>query len=163
MTHIKQPSPWDLHQRNKLIKHLTLKMNRAYIQENHRAVGQDSILKRLTHRPTCPRIQHKSSSLEKIPYVKLTYLLILKHLPEEERPVGTISGEGSPSKCHFYILLPSYHRHWWVPFLYFHSTSTGTHTQTHTHNCIGVSDTPGVTGDCPHIPVPLPDPERHGG
>ena len=44
MLHISHPNPWDLHQRDEHSKHLALKTNRAWIQENHMDVGNRDLL-----------------------------------------------------------------------------------------------------------------------
>lgn len=105
---IRHLNPWDLYQKEMPPKHLTLKTNGAYIQENYRAVGnKDFTLTELECWPTCPRTQ-REAMVWKEPrlYVKETHLLILKHLQEGENNCwDSLQGW----KC------------WWVPFFPSHS------------------------------------------
>lgn len=65
--HIRHPNLWDLHWRDDphRPKHLPLKTNRAYVQENQSAIGNgDSTLKGLKRRLAYPRTQWKSSNMK---------------------------------------------------------------------------------------------------
>lgn len=80
-------------------KVLTLKTNRADLQETHRTVGNwDPMLWGLAHRSVHLGIQQKAPVWKAPrPYVKgilLLFLLILKHLPEGPGPIENLPKAG---------------------------------------------------------------------
>lgn len=67
VSYIRHLSSWNLHQSNEPTKHLSLKTNRAYIQDTQMAVGNGkSALEGLLLKLIYPRTKNKSSNLKSV-------------------------------------------------------------------------------------------------
>ena len=61
----RHPNPWVPHYRDKTPKYLASKDKEAYLDEKHRAIGnEDPAFKELVCRPTRPRTQQRQQQFE---------------------------------------------------------------------------------------------------
>lgn len=97
------PNPWDLYQREEPPKHLTLKTNEAYIQQNMGLQEMEISVLKGSWADSFAQGPSEKASVQKVPrpYVKECHLILLKHLLESQEPAGTLPRDRDAGGCHF--------------------------------------------------------------